>query len=62
MASQMSTDDHGFVPNVDHLVVDNATYAERFDDADFRSHFSRLAEESLGRVETVLERLEQLAA
>jgi hypothetical protein len=35
---------------------------ERFDDADFRGHFSRMADESLGRVETVLERLEQLAA
>jgi signal transduction histidine kinase len=34
---------------------------ERFDDPDFRSHFARLAEQSLGQVEQVLGRLEQLA-
>ena len=35
---------------------------ERFDDPDFRNHFSQLAAQSLGRVEDVLSRLERLAA
>jgi DNA-binding NtrC family response regulator len=35
---------------------------ERFDDPDFRNRFSQLAEQSLGRVEDVLSRLERLAA
>ena len=41
MTSRMSTDDSGFVGNVDRLVIDNRTYAEQFDDAELQVNPTR---------------------